>query len=282
MVEKSFTFWEKEPYQLSTACTVTSGGRVLDGVYLRLGPGLTSHDLVPVKKNQIAPQAVMLMGDSVETFEAAKIHEMEANEKTKSGPWTWVGVQTRFFAALAIPGTPFGNVQFNSAPWKLREPEEKSDLPEKADIVSVWFPITGGQEVNLYLGPKSYEVLTAIREDLAKTIRFSDPNRGLVQTKKGRWEIFYTKDGKGYRRSFRTREDAEDAALARLEARAARLGRGGDLALLHVLRDLRPLARDLLPVDPLRAQPHRAPGHGRSPPPRSPTARWCASSPARR
>ena len=53
--------------------------------------------------------------------------------------------------------------------------------------------------------------------------------------------------------------DAPGAALLRLEARAHGLARGRKRALLDVLRDLLPLALDLLPVEPLGAQAHRAP-----------------------
>ncbi len=49
-------------------------------------------------------------------------------------------------------------------------------------------------------------------------------------------------------------EDAPGAALLRLEAHPHRLRRGRDLALLDVLRDLLPLALDLLPVEPLGPQ----------------------------
>ena len=57
-------------------------------------------------------------------------------------------------------------------------------------------------------------------------------------------------------------DDAPRAALLRLEARVYRLRRGLDLPLLDVLRDLLPLALDLLPVEPLGPQPHRPPGDG--------------------
>ena len=63
--------------------------------------------------------------------------------------------------------------------------------------------------------------------------------------------------------------DAPGSALLRLEARAHGLARGLERPLLRVLRDLLPLALDLLPVEPLGAQEHR-----RAPRPRGPRGRW--------
>jgi YidC/Oxa1 family membrane protein insertase len=171
-VTKELTFLLDQPYLVSLACRIVHQGTVLDKVFLRLGPGLTDHDLVPQSKYQIAPQVVTFHGNSADILVGGKINDSKAGSKTLTGSWTWGGIETKFFAALAIPPETFTEFRAQNEIWHYQKPGKADEKPVEANVVSLWVPIEPESPVKLYLGPKSYEILSSIREDLTKTIDY--------------------------------------------------------------------------------------------------------------
>jgi YidC/Oxa1 family membrane protein insertase len=168
---KTITFWTDQPYQVSVDCSIHAQGRRLEKAYLRLGPGLTDHDLVPAQY-VISPQIVTFNGSSTDILEGKNINDSNSGRKKLQGSWSWAGIETKFFAALAIPRGGFSELIAQNDVWTAPNPDKKAEEPVKTSLVSLWMPVQPGNPVDLYMGPKSYETLSAIREDLAKTIDY--------------------------------------------------------------------------------------------------------------
>lgn len=170
-VVKTLTFWTDQPYQISADCMIQSQGKRLEKAYLRLGPGLTDHDLVPAQY-VIPPQIVTFTGSSADILEGKKINDSNPGRKKLQGSWSWAGIETKFFAALAIPREGYTDLIAQNDVWTAPGQDQKAEEPVKANLVSLWVPVQPGNPVDLYMGPKSYETLSSIREDLTKTIDY--------------------------------------------------------------------------------------------------------------
>lgn len=170
-VVKTITFWTDQPYQATAECAIQSQGKAPEKTYLRLGPGLTDHDLVPAQY-VIPPQIVTFSGSSADILEGKKINDSHSGQKKLQGTWSWGGVETKFFAALAIPRDSLRDPIAQNDVWTVPGKDQKAEEAVKSNIVSLWVPVEPESPVDLYLGPKSYETLSSIREDLAKTIDY--------------------------------------------------------------------------------------------------------------
>ena len=168
---KTITFWTDQPYQATAECSIQSQGRRLDKAYLRLGPGLTDHDLAP-KQYVIPPQIVTFSGSSADILEGKKINDSNSGQKKLQGSWNWGGIETKFFAALAIPRGSVTDLIAQNDVWTVPGKDQKAEESVKANLVSLWVPIQPESPLDLYMGPKSYETLSSIREDLTKTIDY--------------------------------------------------------------------------------------------------------------
>jgi len=170
-VEKQFTFFAHKPYQVEFACQIRYQGQAVPPS-VQLGPGLTRHELVPWESYQVAPDLVYFDGDSANVVTGASINDGKEGSKTVQGQWGWAGVQTKFFGVIAIPRTAFPQLELSNRVWQATNPAKPESEPVNAQIVSVYVPVPPGSALPVYLGPKSYEILSAVREDLTKTIDF--------------------------------------------------------------------------------------------------------------
>ncbi|MBN2431857.1 MAG: membrane protein insertase YidC [Acidobacteria bacterium] len=174
LVEKVISFLLSKPYQLQISCRVMAGDLPMDA-YLRLGPGLTNHNLVPTDGNMLPPHAVYLEGNSADTLMGPDVAEEKDGMRTITGPLRWAGVQTKFFAAVAIPYRPFPAVEVVNRVW-LKQPEATDELampdPVTVHIVSLICPAPPETPLTLYLGPKSYRILSAMGLELTQVIDY--------------------------------------------------------------------------------------------------------------
>jgi len=173
-VEKVVSFLLNKPYQMQISCQVIAGDRPVNA-YLRLGPGLTNHTLVPTEANMLPPHAVYLEGSSADTLQGPDVAEEKEGMRTITGPLRWAGVQTKFFAAIAIPYRPFPAVEVVNRIW-LKQTEATDELampePVTAHIVSLICPAPPETPLTLYMGPKSYRILSAMGLDLTQVIDY--------------------------------------------------------------------------------------------------------------
>lgn len=158
---KEISVW-KESYVLRLKTSVTRGTTPVPH-YVRLGPGLTNLDLIPSDPSQLPPHAVFYLGDSAHPV----LGEAIGRFKRQTGQISWAGVQNKYFAAVAIPAAPFGEVLLENRVVSFKQKETEEAKP--VHLVTTLVP---GGDTFLFLGPKAYDVLSGIRGDLAQTIDY--------------------------------------------------------------------------------------------------------------
>lgn len=170
-VEKVISFYRDKPYLLRVAGQITKDGKPADA-YIRLGAGLTNHDLVPLDKYHTPPQIVYYEGSSRETMLAEKINDEKEGQRKLSGSLLWAGVETKFFAAIVLPDNPLSQVLLTDQIWKYQNPEKPAEEPKSIHVAALLAPLPRDASLTVFIGPKSYEVLSSIREDLTKAIDY--------------------------------------------------------------------------------------------------------------
>jgi YidC/Oxa1 family membrane protein insertase len=173
-VEKIVSFLVNKPYQMQTSCLVEAGGQPVNA-YLRVGPGLTNHNLIPTEGNMLPPHAVYFQDNSTETLQGPDVADEQDGQRIITGPLRWAGVQTKFFAAIAIPYRAFPDAQVINRVW-VKQPENQLEEPQvepvTAHIVSLLLPSPPDTPITLYLGPKSYRILSAMGLELTQVIDY--------------------------------------------------------------------------------------------------------------
>ncbi|HOT02145.1 MAG TPA: membrane protein insertase YidC, partial [Acidobacteriota bacterium] len=104
-VEKRVSFASDSPYVIGVQCRVVYRGQVLAPL-VQIGPGLTEHDLVPAEQYQTPPQIIYFDGGSTSTLDGPKVSDEKDGQQMIRGSLKWAGVQTKFFAALAMGAFP--------------------------------------------------------------------------------------------------------------------------------------------------------------------------------
>jgi YidC/Oxa1 family membrane protein insertase len=166
-VEKQLDFPADSPYLVGVRSRVVYRGRELTPM-IQIGPGLTEHDLVPAEQYQTPPQIVYFDGGSTTTLDGPKVSDEKDGQQTIQGSIRWAGVQTKFFAALAMGAFP--QIRATNRVWTQTG---EGGATRTAHIVSVFFPAgADGGAIPIYLGPKSYEIMSSISGELSQAIDF--------------------------------------------------------------------------------------------------------------
>jgi len=171
IVEKVISFLLDRKYQMQITCSVTADGRPLNP-FLRLGPGLTNHSLVPSEQNMLPPHIIYYDGNSDDTLMGEDVADEQPGQKPIAGPLRWVGVQTKFFAAIAIPISPFPQATVINKVWTKPISVPSEEEPQMGHIVSLLLPAPPESPITLYLGPKSYKILSSMGLQLTKIIDY--------------------------------------------------------------------------------------------------------------
>ncbi len=170
-VEKAISFLLDKEYLIRFSCSVTYQGKKLNP-RIQLGPGLTQHALAPTERTVMAPHLVYYNGKSAETLLGEKVNDEKDGQQTVTGSFPWAGVQTKFFAAIAIPDHPFSQLTLVNHVWNYKDPKTPEAEARPVYLVSLLFPENTDSSVTLFVGPKSYQILSSIRGDLTATIDY--------------------------------------------------------------------------------------------------------------
>lgn len=157
-------------YRLTVASEVRRNGQPVPH-FLRIGPGLTGHDLVPENPAQVVPHVVYYAHGALNVLQGADVSGKNDEVKVLPGG-SWAGIQTKYFAAFAIPVNPFQSLVATNRVWMYLDDKKPLEAQKPAQMVSLFFPSGGDQPVNLFVGPKSYGVLSSEREELTTTIDY--------------------------------------------------------------------------------------------------------------
>jgi len=166
-VEKRVSFPSDSPYVIGVQCRVVYRGQAIAPL-VQIGPGLTEHDLVPAEQYQTPPQIIYFDGGSTSTLDGPKVSDEKDGEQMIRGSLKWAGVQTKFFAALAMGAFP--EIRTTNRVWSHTA---KDGAAKTAHVVSVFFPAgSNAATIPVYFGPKSYDIMSGISNDLAQAIDF--------------------------------------------------------------------------------------------------------------
>lgn len=166
-VEKRVSFPADSPYVIGVQCRVVYRGQPLAPL-VQIGPGLTEHDLVPAEQYQTPPQIIYFDGGSTSTLDGPKVSDEKDGEQMIRGSLKWAGVQTKFFAALAMGAFP--EIRATNRVWSHNA---KDGAAKTAHVVSVFYPAgSSATTIPVYFGPKSYDIMSGISSDLAMAIDF--------------------------------------------------------------------------------------------------------------
>lgn len=171
-VDKTISFRNGGRYEVSVSVRVLKNGAPL-ATQLQIGPGLTNKDLVQVESYQLPPHAASFDGSSVNTLTPEKVNDWKTGSRHLGGPFNWAGVQTKFFAALAIGGGsgPVTQAIAEDGWWGgYQVPNDPKR--QGVHVISVLVPMQDGKATTLYLGPKSYQVMGSVRDDLTQTMDY--------------------------------------------------------------------------------------------------------------
>jgi YidC/Oxa1 family membrane protein insertase len=128
-------------------------------VALTWGPGIGNPTAAEIDvQGYHAPQAVFLVGNGVERVPAEKIGERRSVVGAR-----WLGVESTHFAALMVPTDPNATGEVRA----VNLPPGADGKPHPAAQAVVRAP---GTAVQLYVGPKDYEVLASLGHDLARVV----------------------------------------------------------------------------------------------------------------
>lgn len=169
--EKTIEFISDKPYLLRVTARVKKTGADTSA-YLVLGPGLTRNDLVALSGYQLAPQILYSAGQDRNVLEAKKINDGQAGQQRIDSPMSWCGLETKFFAALVIPSRTYTHALGRNQLWRFQDPKDSKAAPQDVHIPSLLVPLQESPAVDLFVGPKSLEVLSSIREDLSNVIDY--------------------------------------------------------------------------------------------------------------
>jgi YidC/Oxa1 family membrane protein insertase len=112
----------------------------------------------------VAPQAVALLGESVERVGPEKL----ASPRPIS-PVRWVGVESTYFAALFVPPGGQGRAELRAAPLPPLDASE----PRAGPVAALVLGTTPGPTL-LFVGPKDHSMLTRLDYELARVVPVGD------------------------------------------------------------------------------------------------------------
>ncbi len=146
---------------------VRENGRLLPS-RVSLGPGFATGD--SGSSYSYNSQALWNVGGTVSRRAAGKLDD----SGRFTGSVRWAGLEDQYFAALLVPGGVGTEVAWtHSSIAPLPAPSATPDKPQKAvsrPTISVSVPEGG---LRLFVGPKSYQLLRGLGDELDKAIWFS-------------------------------------------------------------------------------------------------------------
>jgi len=159
---KIFSIDAKKPYVINVTATVTLNGNPLQTT-LRWGPALGSGITAKSRTYNPPPQPIFFKDGKVSRIAPDKIPSQAVQE----GVFGFAGVDDHYFlAAVVKPGQPI-RADYSTVDVPLETP------PEGAHYVawSVRYP-SPGQAIAYFAGPKDFDVLASVDQDLVRSIDF--------------------------------------------------------------------------------------------------------------
>ena len=154
-------------YLVEIAQEVRENGRLLPS-RISLGPGFAAGG--SRSSYSYNSQALWNVGGTVSRTAAGKLDD---SGRFSAGV-TWAGLEDQYFAALLVPGGVVTDVAWtHTSVTPLPAPSAAPDKPQKAlsrPTISVSVPEAG---LRLFVGPKRYELLHGLGNELDKAIWFS-------------------------------------------------------------------------------------------------------------
>ncbi len=150
-------------YLAEVGATVQAGGRAVP-VRILWGPGVGNPTAAETEvRGYVPPQAVLLSGSGVERVVPGKPGVARSSSGSR-----WVGVESKYFAALLIPaGGPAGA--------EVRGIELAPEPGGKGRLATLAALDLGGEGwARVYVGPKDYERLSKHGDDLARVVPVGD------------------------------------------------------------------------------------------------------------
>jgi YidC/Oxa1 family membrane protein insertase len=159
--QKTLRF-EGERYLVEVSARVRRGGRELP-VKLLWGPGVGNPTAAEMEvQGYQPPQGVALTGSGVEHIVTEKMSE---SEQRAFPSVRWVGVESRYFAAVLIPTADHPPAELRAVPLPRHEDEKARKGPAASLDLG-----TTGAPVLLYVGPKDYQRLSRLGHELNRIV----------------------------------------------------------------------------------------------------------------
>ena len=167
-VTKSVTF-RRDDYLVDLHAEVRDRGRPRPA-RLVLGPGFSAQERSQSGLGSYEYEAVVWNDRGHVTHR--KKRKLSPEVEGVAGRIQWAGLEDQYFAAIAIPKSPQGDVVWWAVERVLpgAEADGKEPEPEKQPFVGLPLPPEGA---TLFVGPKKYSLLSTLGNDLQKSVWFS-------------------------------------------------------------------------------------------------------------
>jgi YidC/Oxa1 family membrane protein insertase len=161
VAQKTFTIAPGQPYVINVAVSLTRNGQALP-VTLRWGPALGSGIVVKSRSYNPPPQPLFFKDGKVTRVTPAKIPQQPLVE----GTFGFAGVDDHYFLTAIVHPEAGLRVQYAAIDTEVK------DVPDGAHYIdwSARFPAAG--HAKYFAGPKDFDVLAAVDQDLVRSIDF--------------------------------------------------------------------------------------------------------------
>jgi YidC/Oxa1 family membrane protein insertase len=159
---KTFAFNSARPYVIGVMASVTRSGQPVPTA-IEWGPGIGSGSVPHTRGYSQPPQAIFFTDGKVTRIAQTKIEQQSVHE----GTFGFAGVDDQYFLASVVGPSQPVRLTYHA----LDVPVPAAQEPAHFVSWSARFP-TPAQETTYFVGPKDFDVLTAVNRDLVRAIDF--------------------------------------------------------------------------------------------------------------
>ncbi|MGA9996441.1 MAG: membrane protein insertase YidC [Pyrinomonadaceae bacterium] len=173
-VTKSITFYA-DRYSVDMEVKLTRNGQAVPQTRLLIGPSIGDQGVPHYTFYSVAPEGVAATSEgSVERFVAAAVHKNEGGWFSSKRPEgtdkqivheavNWAGVDDTYFGMVAVSPKTTQGLEYRTSAYE----HDAGGKKEERYLITAFVPIpTDGSRMQLYVGPKDHQLLTAASADV--------------------------------------------------------------------------------------------------------------------
>ena len=158
LVRKTIAF-HADRYETDLSVLVKRGDQTIPQVKIAVGPSIGDQGIGYYTFYSVAPEAVAVVGDTVERHVAAAINGNAGtpDHLVINGPVDWAGVGDTYFAMVAVPTKKTEGLEYRTTAY---EHKYNGGTQEKRFLITALVPVlSDGSRTVIYSGPKDHYLL---------------------------------------------------------------------------------------------------------------------------